>query len=93
MRLKARTYIQLLNLPLWVLILFYLIARREKTEHTQDELATRKLIVRDLYYSLPLPHNWLERQLVTILIEWINNEENQLIKMLRPFGALGLLNE
>jgi len=93
MRLKARTYIQLLNLPLWVLILFYLIARREKIEPTQDELATRKLIVRDLYYSLPLPTNWLERQLVTILIEWINNEDYRLIKMLRPFGALGLLNE
>lgn len=89
--IKSRSSFQLLNFPLWVLVLYLIIARRKPAD--ADDLANRLILLKDFYYSLPLPSTWLERQLVTLLINWINTEESQLIKQLSPFGALGLLNE
>lgn len=75
-----RLPIQLLNFPAWALVLFWLVAPRKKKGEpvTEVELTNRKDLLRVLYYSLPVPHNWPTRIIVTILINWINIEEKGL---------------
>src|SRR5574340_1684538 len=72
--IRSRPSFQLLNFPFWVLVLFYLIAIRQKTIDEND-LAVRLNLLHELYYSLPVPTNWLERFFVTILIQWIHRAE------------------
>jgi len=75
--IKVRNSMEVLNLPVWVLILFILIARRKRSR-SLDDMANRRIVTNDLRYSLPLPRTGLERRLVGVLMNWIDREEHEL---------------
>lgn len=77
--IKSRPSFQILNFPLWVLLAFWLIARRKPAADAND-LAAQLSLLQELYYSLPLPRNWFERVLVTRIIEWIHSVEGPAIE-------------
>jgi len=74
--IKSRYEFQILNFPLWVLALYFIIARREPAD--ENYLAVRMVLLKDFYYSLPLPNNRVEGWLVKILINWIDREERNM---------------
>jgi len=84
--IKSRDTFQILNFPLWVLALYLFIARRELAD--ENYLAVRLVLLKDFYYSLPLPNNRVEVWLVKILINWINREERSMTERYSNFGAL-----
>ena len=89
--IKVRNSMEVLNLPVWVLILFVLIARR-KRERSLDDMANRRIITNDLRYSLPLPRTGLERRLVGVVMNWIDREEHDLRALEWLFTAASVKN-
>lgn len=84
--IKSRSSFQVLNFPLWVLALYLIIARRKPAD--ENDLANRLILLKDFYYSLPLPNNRVEGWLVTLIINWINREEQTMTERYWNFGAL-----
>jgi len=69
------------QLPLWILLTLYGMRRKPRAGIQNVDYAKLRAFYSDLYRSLPIPGNRLERWLIHKVCNWIDAQQDALLKM------------
>ena len=87
--MKFKNTARLFALPLWLLVLAWLIIGRRRAATNDDWLSLHQ-VLDDLFYALPVPATRFERLVVPRVIGWIRARQAELVDT--PSGAaIGVL--